>query len=238
MHSIMERLDKIISHAFTLSRKDAKKAIKSGEVCIGGIVCTDADVKADAATVTYGGQNAAYPEHVYLMLNKPRGVISAGTSRTEKTVVDLVPPHLYRKGLFPAGRLDKDTVGFVLITDDGAFAHDILSPKKHVVKTYLVHTDKPITATLPAVFAKGVVLYDGTQCMSAELTILGEKEACVRIKEGKYHQIKRMFRVNGYHVEYLKRTAIGGLALDETLAEGECRMISAEELECLKHPVA
>ena len=215
----MERLDKIISHAFSLSRKEAKKCIRSGEVSVAGKVVTDPDCKADALQVTCGGKSAAYKEHIYIMLNKPAGIISASESESERTVVDLVPEHLYRKGLFPAGRLDKDTVGFVLLTDDGQFAHDILSPRKHVQKTYLVGTDKPVPQELPRIFEEGVELYDGTKCMSAALEILPEgNRAIVKIKEGRYHQIKRMFRVNGLSVTYLKRTAIGGLSLDETLA--------------------
>ena len=230
----MERLDKIIAVSFLLSRKDAKKAIKSGEVSVNGTVVTDVGFKAAPDTVTYGGKTAEYKEFIYLMMNKPQGVISASEGGSEKTVVDLVPDSLRRNGLFPAGRLDKDTVGFVLITDDGAFAHDILSPKKHIEKTYFVKTDKPIPPDLPDKFKQGVVLYDGTQCMSADLQITGKTECTVKIKEGKYHQIKRMFRVNGLSVVYLKRTAMGGLLLDETLAEGACRELTAEELKMIK----
>ncbi|MBR0413441.1 MAG: 16S rRNA pseudouridine(516) synthase [Clostridia bacterium] len=230
----MERLDKIIARAFAMGRRDAKRAIKSGEVTVAGEVCTDSEAKVAPEQVCCRGKPAQYKEHLYLMLNKPQGVISASESAREKTVIDLVPPQWQRKGLFPAGRLDKDTVGFVLITDDGAFAHNILSPKKHVEKTYYVKTDKPVPADLPAKFAAGVELFDGTLCMSADLRICGEKEAVVKIKEGKYHQIKRMFRANGLTVEYLKRTAIGAVALDEMLAEGDCRELSAEELALLQ----
>ena len=227
----MERLDKIIAHAFGISRTQAKQAIARGEVSVGGEVITDSAHKAEPESVCYGGKSAAYKKHIYIMLNKPQGVISASEGGSEKTVVDLVPPHLRRKGLFPAGRLDKDTVGFVLITDDGAFAHNILSPKKHVEKTYFVRTDKPIPADLVQRFAEGVTLYDGTLCMSAALTIDSEHACTVKIREGKYHQIKRMFRANGLQVEYLKRTAIGGLALDETLAQGACRELDESEVE-------
>ena len=212
-----------------MSRKDAKKAIKSGEVTVSGEVVKDPEFKTDAANVALSGEKSEYKEHIYIMLNKPQGVVSASESAVEKTVVDLVPESLKRKGLFPAGRLDKDTVGFVLITDDGAFAHNILSPKKHIEKTYIVKTDKPIPSDLPEKFSEGVVLYDGTKCMSAELKILESECAQVKIKEGKYHQIKRMFRVNGLEVVYLKRTAMGMLELDGSLAEGECREISEEE---------
>ncbi len=232
----MERLDKIISHAFSLSRTDAKKAIKSGEVCVGGEVVKDSSLKADYSSVTLGGKRAEHEEHIYIMLNKPAGVVSASESRSEKTVIDLVPEHLRRKGLFPAGRLDKDTVGFVLITDDGAFAHDILSPRKHIEKTYLVRTDKPMPLSLEEQFKNGVTLYDGSECMPADLKICKDKpdEAVVKIKEGKYHQIKRMFRVNSLSVEYLKRTAMGKLELDKSLKEGECRKLSKEEINKIK----
>ena len=230
----MERLDKIIAVSFLISRNDAKKAIKNGEVCVNGTVVKDVGFKAEPHTVTYRGKPAEYKTHIYLMMNKPQGVISASEGGRETTVVDLVPEELRRKGLFPAGRLDKDTLGFVLITDDGAFAHDILSPKKHIEKTYAVQTDKPIPADLPAKFRQGVVLYDGTACMSADLQITGDTQCIVKIKEGKYHQIKRMFRVNGLSVTYLKRTAMGGLRLDEMLAPGACRELTAEELKMIK----
>lgn len=232
----MERLDKIISHAFSLSRTDAKKAIKSGEVCVSGEVVKDPALKTDYCEVTWKGQQAEYSEHIYIMLNKPASIISASESKNEKTVVDLVPENLYRKGLFPAGRLDKDSVGFVLITDDGAFAHDILSPKKHIEKTYVVKTDKPIEKELEKKFKEGVELFDGTLCMSAYLKVDDKNNdtATVKIREGKYHQIKRMFRVNGYSVEYLKRTAIGNLKLDENLKAGECRKLNMEEVNKIK----
>ena len=232
----MERLDKIISRAFSLSRTNAKKVIGSGEVRVNGEVVKDPAAKTDYANVTWCGKQADYAEHLYIMLNKPAGVISASESKSEKTVVSLVPDSLQRKGLFPAGRLDKDSVGFVLITDDGAFAHDILSPKKHVEKTYLVRTDKPIEKELEQKFKEGVELFDGTLCMSAYLKIDDNNNdtAIVKIKEGKYHQIKRMFRANGYSVEYLKRTAIGNLELDENLKEGGCRQLSIEEVNKIK----
>lgn len=230
----MERLDKIISHAFSLSRKQAKQAIQSGAVKVDGVVVKASDAKAEPSQVTLGEKSAEYKEHIYIMMNKPQGVISASEGGTQKTVVDLVPQALRRKGLFPAGRLDKDTVGFVLITDDGAFAHDILSPKKHVQKTYFVKTDKPIPAELSERFQQGVVLYDGSVCMSAVLETDSACSCTVKIKEGKYHQIKRMFRVNGLSVVYLKRTAIGGLVLDASLKEGECREINAQELALIR----
>ena len=226
----MERLDKIIAHAFGISRKQAKQCIKSGAVTVGGIPVTDCERKAQPQEVCYMGKSAAYEAHVYLMLNKPQGVISASEGKGEKTVVDLVPPALYRKGLFPAGRLDKDTVGFVLLTDDGAFAHEILSPKKHVEKTYFVKTDKPIPADLPAIFAQGVVLYDGTQCMSARLEAVEGNSCIVKIKEGKYHQIKRMFKKHGITVLELKRTKMGVLELDKNLGYGECRYLTDSEV--------
>ena len=232
----MERLDKIISHAFSLSRTDAKKAIKSGEVCVGGEVIKNVSFKADASAVTLNGKSAEYDEHIYIMLNKPAGVVSASQSKMEKTVIDLVPDNLKRKGLFPAGRLDKDTVGFVLITDDGAFAHDILSPKNHIEKTYFLRTDKPIPFSLEESFRQGVTLYDGSECMPADLKIDIDNpdEAIIKIKEGKYHQIKRMFRVNALSLEYLKRTAMGKLELDNSLKEGECKKLSKEDIDKIK----
>lgn len=230
-----ERLDKLIASQGKLSRSDVKKMVKSGRVAVDGVVVKSADIKVDVekAVISVDGKALSYKKHIYIMLNKPQGVISASNDKTQKTVVDLVPPELYRDGLFPAGRLDGDTVGFVLITDDGDFAHRILSPKNHIMKTYhavLKHslTDEDISA-----FKNGIELADGTLCLEAEVRMLegtDEPTAEVKICEGKYHQVKRMFAALGNKVVYLKRVKMGGLDLDENLGEGQCREITAEEL--------
>ena len=172
-------------------------------------------------------------EHLYLMLHKPQGVVSATEDRHQPTVVDLVPPELRRKNLFPAGRLDKDTEGFVLITDDGAFAHRILAPKNKLPKRYTAVLDHPLDPAVIGEFEQGVDIGGGDHTLLAELTILengANPRVSVIICEGMYHQIKRMFERFGYQVIYLKREQIGGLPLDPALPKGACRELTEEEL--------
>ena len=230
-----ERLDKLIASQGKLSRSDVKKMVKSGRVTVDGAVVKSADIKVDAdkSVISVDGKALNYKKHIYIMLNKPQGVISASNDKTQKTVVDLVPPELYRDGLFPAGRLDGDTVGFVLITDDGDFAHRILSPKNHIMKTYHATLRSPLTEEDISAFKNGIELSDGTLCLEAEVRMLEKTDepiAEVKICEGKYHQVKRMFAALGNKVVYLKRVRMGGLQLDESLEEGQCREITAEEL--------
>lgn len=230
-----ERLDKLIASQGKLSRSDVKKMVKSGRVTVDGAVVKSADIKVDAekSRISVDGKELSYKKHIYIMLNKPQGVISASNDKTQKTVVDLVPPELYRDGLFPAGRLDGDTVGFVLITDDGDFAHRILSPKNHIMKTYHATLKAPLTESDIERFKNGIELSDGTLCLEAEVRMLegtDEPTAEVKICEGKYHQVKRMFAALGNKVVYLRRVKMGELFLDESLKEGECREITAEEL--------
>lgn len=230
-----ERLDKLIASQGKLSRSDVKKMVKSGRVTVDGAVVKSADIKVDAdkSVISVDGKALNYKKNIYIMLNKPQGVISASNDKTQKTVVDLVPPELYRDGLFPAGRLDGDTVGFVLITDDGDFAHRILSPKNHIMKTYHATLRSPLTEEDIFAFKNGIELSDGTLCLEAEVRMLEKTDepiAEVKICEGKYHQVKRMFAALGNKVLYLKRVRMGGLDLDESLEEGQCREITAEEL--------
>ncbi len=229
----MERLDKWICSQTTLTRREAGRLIRSGRVTVDGTVCRlpEQKVEPDAVVVTVEGKALAYARHVYFMLNKPAGVLCVSRDKKVSTVVDLLPEEWRRRGLFPAGRLDKDTHGLVLLTDDGELAHAMLSPRHHVPKTYLVRLDKPLTEEAVAAFCAGPTLADGTVCLPAHLTVRSDTgdEAEVVIYEGKYHQIKRMFTAVGYHVEWLKRTAMGGLNLDESLKEGECRPLTVEE---------
>ncbi len=230
----MERLDKIISSSMNITRSQAKSLIKSGSVKINGKATVKPDIKCAANDVTVNGKNINYKKHVYIMLNKPVGVVSTSKSESDITVTDILPEKMKRKNLFPAGRLDKDTVGFVLITDDGDFAHSILSPRRHIEKTYEARLDSKIDERTAEKFRSGITLADGTKCRTAKLEISesGNHQLCrIKISEGKYHQIKRMFAANGIRVTYLKRTAIGGLALDSSLKEGEARYISEEELK-------
>ena len=230
----MERLDKLLCSQSNLTRSEAGRAIRSGRVTVDGKVCRQAaqKVNPDTQMVAVDGKVLGYAAYVYWMLNKPAGILCVSRDPKAPTVVDLLPPEARRKGLFPAGRLDKDTHGMVLITDDGDFAHRMLSPRHHIPKTYHARLDKPLPADTAERFAAGILLEDGTACKPAQMRVLEEGEtplAEIVLVEGKYHQIKRMFAAVGCHVDWLKRVKMGGLALDESLAEGECRLLTAEE---------
>ena len=234
-----ERLDKLIASQGLLSRNDVKTMVKRGEVSVNGAIVKDSSIKVSYEDdIKIKGESLSQTEYVYIMLNKPKGVVSASEDKRDKTVVDILPDELKRKNLFPAGRLDKDTTGFSLITDDGDFAHRILSPSRHVDKTYIATvSDKIDFAKAKKAFSDGVVLGDGTVLLSAQLELIEENENQVFkvvIKEGKYHQIKRMFASLGTTVIELKRIAIGGLALDFSLKVGEARVITEEELEMIE----
>ena len=233
----MERLDKIIASQGKYSRSEVKKLVKGGRITVGGTVVKSADMKLDEGSdIAIDGVSINYRRHIYIMLNKPQGVISATEDRTQKTVLDLVPKELYRNGLFPAGRLDGDTTGFVLITDDGDFAHRILSPKNHIMKTYHATLRDELTDDDILRFKEGLTLGDGTECLEAHVRVLEKGEttlAEIKICEGKYHQVKRMFASIGNKVLALRRVKMGGLELDGSLSEGECREITAEEIKLL-----
>lgn len=226
-----ERFDKIIANQFNISRKDARIAIRRGKATVDGKAVRDPALAVDTESeITFLGQAMEYKKYVYILMNKPKGVLSAANDKSRKTVVDLVPAEYRRQGLFPVGRLDKDTTGLLIITDDGDFAHRAIAPNKNVFKTYEVTLDGNITEEMVEKFREGIVLVDGTLCKSAALKPLGENRAEVKISEGKYHQIKRMFGVVGLGVNALKRTAIGGLFLPQNLAEGECVLLNEQEI--------
>lgn len=231
----MERIDKILASQGTLSRRDVKELIRKGLVTVNGTVIKDNSLKIDENVdiVTVNGDEISLKKHIYIMLNKPRGVVSASESENDKTVVDLVPDSLFRKGLFPAGRLDKDTTGFVLITDDGDFAHRILSPKNHIFKTYIAQLQHSLTTSDIENLEGGITLGDGTLLKEAKVEVLteGDKPTVrIMICEGKYHQVKRMFAATGNKVVSLHRSKMGELELDKALKPGECREITPEEL--------
>ena len=231
----MTRLDKILSTQLNISRTDAKQMIKKGRVSVNGIPAKSGDVKvADADIVAVDGNKISYSRFVYIMMNKPKGVISASDGKGEKTVVDLVPSDMQRRGLFPAGRLDKDTTGFVLLTDDGEFAHSILAPSRHIDKTYVVTLDKPVTPEAVADFRSGMEL-NGERLLQAEAEIISEDATVCRVvlRQGLYHQIKRMFKKHGLTVLELKRVKMGNLPLDDSLLPGECRYLSQKELDLI-----
>ena len=227
------RLDKYLAETAQCTRSEAKTMLSKGRVQVNGAVCKKGDTQLkESDTVAVDGKVLCYQQFVYLMLNKPEGVVSASTDKRDTTVVDLVGDAYPRRELFPAGRLDKTSTGFVLLTDDGTFAHDILAPKRHVAKTYTVTLDTPLTDEMKAGFAAGVTLADGTALSPAEVTALTADGLTVRVvlKQGVYHQIKRMFGVYGAGVNALHREAIGGLALDAQLAPGQWRELSDEEV--------
>ena len=210
--------------------------IKGGEVFVNSKAVLSPEFKCDETDeITVSGKMLSAQEFVYIMMNKPKGVICASDGKEEKTVLDLLPEDMRVKNLFPAGRLDKDTTGFVLITNDGEFAHSILSPKKHAPKTYLALLDKPVDKSVIIDFESGMSLGE-EKLLPAKLIIENEEKtlAKVVIKQGIYHQIKRMYKKHGIEVKELKRIKIGGLSLDESLSLGESRYISQEELKIMQ----
>lgn len=217
------RLDKYLANSRAGSRSEVKEYIRKGRVTVNGTVCRDnSRYIEETDEVCLDGKRIVYKEHVYYMLNKPAGVVSATEDPVERTVIELFPPEL-RKGLFPVGRLDKDSVGLLIITDDGEFAHRFTSPSGHVDKRYLIRTDQPLCVEDAKKFSEGITLADGTTLKSAKLEI-SENDPCqaeVTISEGKYHQIKRMIASCGKTVTYLKRLSMGDITLDPDLEEGE-----------------
>jgi len=228
-----KRLDNFIASQTSLSRKQATELIKKGELLVNGEVVLSASDKVDPENdeIIFCGKKLCFKEHIYIMMNKPKGVLSASTDKKAKTVVDLVPEELRRDGLFPAGRLDKDTTGFILLTDDGEFAHRILSPKNHIYKTYIADLEKPISESEIDTLEKGITLSDGTFFKECKIKTLDESKKRIEIKicEGKFHQIKRMLAFVENQVIELKRVSLGNLTIDNVLKEGECRLISDEE---------
>lgn len=222
------RLDKYLADAGVGTRKEVKEWIKRGLVTVNGVAVKDPGTHVAAEDeVLYDGDPVANEEFVYLMLHKPPGVVSATEDAREKTVLDLIEaPH--PKGLFPVGRLDKDTVGLLLLTNDGALAHRLLSPKKHVEKTYFARVSGEVTAADVEAFSAGIELSDFI-CLPAELVIVERDTALVTLREGKFHQIKRMFHACGKEVLYLKRLSMGPLTLDPALPEGSYRPLTADE---------
>ena len=232
----MERLDKIIATALQISRKDAVALIKKGRIAANKDIIKDPKIKFDETDTELFCDNKRiyYNKYVYIMMNKPKGVISASNGKGEKTVIDILPSDMKRKDLFPAGRLDKDTTGFMLITDDGELAHSILSPKNHIPKTYIAKLDKPFNDEIIREFEKGIEFKD-VKCLPASLeAVNGDYQlAKVIIKQGMYHQIKRMFSHFSINVVELKRIKMGSLDLDENLKNGQCRYLTKEEISAL-----
>lgn len=229
------RLDKYLTEMGLGTRSEVKKAVGKGLVQINGIIIKKPEFKLETETdeVLYQGNPVVYTEYEYYMLNKPARVISATEDPKDTTVVDLITEKR-RQDLFPVGRLDKDTEGLLLITNDGALAHRLLSPKKHVDKTYYARIDGAVTPEDVEAFANGVDIGDEKLTLPAELVILQsgcESEIELTIREGRFHQIKRMFHARGKEVVYLKRLRMGSLVLDEKLKTGEYRELTKKEIE-------
>ncbi len=241
------RLDKLLAELTGMTRSKARETIQGGRVCVNGEVKTviAEQVNEDTACVTMDGQALVFRKYVYYMLNKPAGTVSATRDRSDKTVVGLLSEtDRKRRNLFPVGRLDKDTEGFLLITDDGALSHRMLSPKSHVDKLYFAKLAREITEEDIALFASGMKVDEELTALPAVLRRLspGEAEhfcpdggtaAAVTLQEGKFHQVKRMFAASGNEVLYLKRMAVGGVKLDGSLSPGEYRALTTEEVSCL-----
>lgn len=231
------RLDKYLAETAQCTRSEAKELLAKGRVTVNGAVCRKGDTQLkEADAVAVDGKALAYRQFVYLMLNKPEGVVSASRDKKDTTVVDLVAADFPRRELFPAGRLDKTSTGFVLLTDDGALAHDILSPAHHVEKQYVVTLDTPLTDAMRRGFAAGVTLTDGETMAPAGVEPLTDDGLTVQVtlRQGVYHQIKRMFGVFDAGVNALHRESIGGVALDPALAPGQWRELTAAEVERLR----
>lgn len=232
------RLDKLLANMGYGSRKEVKLLLKQKAVTVDGVTVKDSamHVNPEKQNVSVFGERVEYVEFIYLMMNKPPGVISATEDRHDQTVIDLLDPEYQHFEPFPVGRLDKDTEGLLLITNDGNLAHNLLSPKKHVPKWYYAKIDGVVTEADIEAFAQGVTLEDGYHTKPGELKILvsGEQsEIELMIQEGKFHQVKRMFEAVGKKVTYLKRQSMGTLKLDEELALGEYRELTEQELDLL-----
>lgn len=235
----MMRLDKFLCETGFGTRSQVKEMLKKGQVTVNGVAAKKPEQKIDEHKdrITCQGKTASYEKYVYYMLHKPAGVVSATEDKREKTVLDLLKSEDRRDGIFPVGRLDKDTEGFLLLTDDGDLAHRLLSPRKHVDKTYYAKIAGSVTEAHIERFREGLDIGDEKKTLPAMLEILASKtetsEIRITIHEGRFHQVKRMFEAVGCKVTYLKRLSMGAVALDETLAPGDYRPLNEKERELL-----
>ncbi len=233
----MERLDKVIANRGVASRREVKALVRQGRVLVDGVPAAAPDMKvaAETAVITVDGMTLGSERHIYLLLHKPAGVLTATEDKRQPTVLDLIPQELRRRDLAPVGRLDKDTEGLLLLTDDGELTHRLLSPKYHVDKVYYARVEGVPDEQDAAAFAEGLLLGDGLQCLPAKLEPLGGGECLVTLREGKFHQVKRMLASRGKPVQYLKRLSMGPLRLEPELAAGQCRLLTEEELFALRN---
>lgn len=231
----MERLDKLLASTGRWSRREAKALIQAGRVLVDGMPARRGEDKADPSVsrILVDGAVLDWQAHTYIMLSKPAGLLTATEDARQKTVLDLLPDGLRRKGLFPVGRLDKDTEGLLLLTNDGPLAHRLLAPRSHVDKVYYVETDGELDEGDAWAVRAGITLADGYVCLPGELELLSGNCAQITLREGKYHQVKRMLAARGKSVVYLKRVRFGPLVLDEKLPKGGWRALTEGERQAL-----
>ena len=231
----MERLDKVLAGTGRWSRREVKLLVRQGLVRLNGAAAGSAEEKCDpeTAVITVSGETVVLRRFTYVLLHKPGGVLTATEDRRQETVMELLPQELRRVGLAPVGRLDKDTEGLLLLTNDGELTHRLLSPKYHVDKRYFARVDGHLMAAHAEAFAKGMTLGDGLKCLPARLEILPDSGCIVTVREGKFHQVKRMLASCGAPVVYLKRLSMGPLVLGDELGRGEHRMLREEEVAAL-----
>ena len=232
------RIDKFLSMQGIASRKEAARVARSGGVTVDGEVVRDLSrhIDPDNNRVCYLGEAIGYSEFVYIMLNKPSGYVSATDDKSLPFVTELLDERYRKMELFPVGRLDRDTVGLMILTNDGTLAHRLLSPKHHVEKRYYFEADEPLPSTVSDDFRNGVVLRDGYECKEAQILLdPGGKSGIITLTEGKYHQIKRMIASFNNRVTYLERISFGKIELDRSLSRGEWRLLTKEEEELLKN---
>lgn len=230
------RIDKLLSELGIASRKEVAKVAKSGGIIIDGIAVRDVSkhIDPEKSKVIYLGREIVYQKYTYVMLNKPTGYVSATDDKSLPYVTELLPEELRRRELFPVGRLDRDTVGLMILTNNGVLAHSLLSPKHHVTKEYYFTAAEPVREGAEEHFKDGVTLADGYECKPAELYLSEDRrEGRIVLTEGKYHQIKRMIAAQDNRVTSLERISFGGILLDRTLARGEWRYLTKEEIDIL-----
>lgn len=235
-----QRLDKVIASTGRFSRREVKLLVRQGRVLVDGFPARSPEdkVEPETAEITVNGETLTYRRYTWIMLNKPAGYLSATEDGRGATVLDLLPEELQRQGLFPVGRLDKDTEGLLLLTNEGGLAHDLLSPRHHVDKVYFARVAGRVTEADCRAFEAGMTLGDGLVCQPAGLEILEageESQVHVTLREGKFHQVKRMLAARGAPVLYLERVKMGNLPLDPALKRGEYRLLTGEELEMLRN---
>lgn len=230
------RIDKYLSVALGISRADAKRLIKDGRVTVEDKAVKKAEEKVSETSISLkvDGKTVTYKKYIYILMNKPSGILSAATDKRVKTVVDIIPENLKREGLFPVGRLDKTTTGLLIITNDGDFAHKVISPKSNIEKCYYTELDGELTEEKKRQIENGITLADGTVCRPAKIEQVSKNRVYITISEGKYHQIKRMFGVVELGVNSLHRVSIGELKIPQGLKLGECVEIGQNELNLIK----